>query len=133
PHVALPPAPAPAAPPPLAQQQPAPQRIEVAPIVAEALAALDRHSAHVAHRDRIGVVDFSLPSSVPRFHIVDVATGRIERSLLVAHGSGSDPAGTGRVQRFSNTPGSNATSRGAYLTANAYVGQHGPSRRLIGL
>jgi hypothetical protein len=37
------------------------------------------------------------------------------------------------LHRFSNAPGSNASSRGAYLTANAYVGKHGPSRRLIGL
>lgn len=134
---------APAVPPPLAEvapvaapePEPEPETppIEVSPIVAEALAALDRHAGQVAHRDRIGVVDFSLPSSEPRFYIVDVASGRIERSLLVAHGSGSDPAGTGTVQRFSNAPGSNASSQGAYLTANAYVGQHGPSRRLVGL
>ena len=101
--------------------------------MAEALAALDAHSARVLDRDRIGVVDFTLPSREPRFHLVDVASGRIERSWLVAHGSGSDPAATGMLQRFSNEPGSNATSRGAYLTANTYVGKHGRSQRLIGL
>lgn len=106
---------------------------EVQPLIAEALAALDDHSARVLHRDRIAVVDFSLPSSEPRFHIVDVATGRVERSWLVAHGSGSDPAGTGMVQSFSNTLGSNATSRGAYVTAQPYVGKYGRSQRLIGL
>lgn len=110
-----------------------PQRAEVPPLIAEALAALDAHSAQVAHRDKIAVVDFSLPSSEPRFHLVDVATGRIERSWLVAHGSGSDPSGTGRVQSFSNRLGSNATSRGAYLTANPYYGKYGRSQRLIGL
>lgn len=118
--------------PPLAVQA-TPPRAEVPPLIAEALAALDEHSAEVAHHDKIAVVDFSLPSSEPRFHLVDVATGRIERSWLVAHGSGSDPAGTGRVQRFSNRLGSNATSRGAYLTANPYDGKYGRSQRLIGL
>ena len=111
----------------------APQPADLPPLIAEALSALEEHSAQVAHRDRIGVVDFSLPSSEPRFHIVDVATGRIEQSWLVAHGSGSDPAGTGMVQSFSNQPGSYATSRGAYLTANSYHGKYGPSQRLIGL
>ena len=102
-------------------------------MIEDALAALDAHSAEVPHHDRIGVVDFSLPSSQPRFYIVDVATGRIEGSWLVAHGSGSDPAGTGIVQSFSNQPGSNASARGAYLTANDYYGAHGHSQRLIGL
>lgn len=127
-----PPGPA-AAPPPPPAPLPAVDaaRAELPPLVAEALAALDRHPA--AARDRIGVVDFSLPSSEPRFHLVDVASGRIEQSWLVAHGSGSDPAHTGLLQRFSNVPGSNASSDGAYLTADPYIGQHGRSQRLIGL
>jgi hypothetical protein len=101
------------------------------PLLAEALAALDSHG--IAARDRIAVADFSLPSSEPRFHLVDVAGGAIGQSWLVAHGSGSDPAHTGMLQRFSNEPGSNATSRGAYLTANIYYGKYGRSQRLIGL
>lgn len=130
------------APPPLADAPPPSQtaadpaptpRADLPPLIAEALAALDRHSWRVPNRDRIGVVDFTLPSREPRFHLVDVASGRIERSWLVAHGRGSDPAATGMLQRFSNDPGSNASSRGAYLTANTYFGKHGHSQRLIGL
>ena len=101
------------------------------PLLAEALAALDTHQ--VAARDRLALVDFSLHSREPRLHLVDVASGRIERSLLVAHGSGSDPEHCGLLQHFSNVPGSNASSNGAYLTANPYFGQHGRSQRLIGL
>lgn len=103
------------------------------PLLDEALAALDRHSQSIALRDRIGLVDFAEPSREPRFHLVDLASGRIERSWLVAHGSGSDPAATGMLQRFSNQPGSNASSQGAYVTGGLYLGQHGRSRRLIGL
>ena len=129
----VPPAPA-GAPPAQAEAEPEPViRADLPPLVAEALAALDAHAWRIAHRDRVGVVDFTLPSREPRFHLVDVASGRIERSWLVAHGSGSDPAATGMLHRFSNDPGSNASSRGAYLTANTYVGKHGHSRRLIGL
>jgi hypothetical protein len=110
-----------------------PRRDEQPPLLAEALAALDMHSAYVLDRDRIGLVDFSLPSRQPRFHLVDVAGGRIERSWLVAHGNGSDPGATGMLQRFSNVPGSNASSRGAYLSSTSYVGRHGRAQRLIGL
>jgi hypothetical protein len=126
--------PATAALPPTATATPLPAALaasERPPLLAEALAAL--HSHNIAARDRIAVVDFSLPSSEPRFHLVDVASGAIEQSWLVAHGSGSDPAHTGMLQRFSNEPGSNATSRGAYLTANPYYGKYGRSQRLIGL
>jgi hypothetical protein len=111
----------------------APAPLDVPPLIAEALAALEAHGAQVPLHDKIGVIDFSLPSSQPRFFLVDVATGHVEHSWLVAHGKGSDPNGTGMVQSFSNQPGSYATSRGAFLTANAYVGEHGLSRRLIGL
>jgi dipeptidyl aminopeptidase/acylaminoacyl peptidase len=103
------------------------------PLLQEALASLDKHSHRVARRDRIALADFSLHSSEQRFHLVDVAGGRIEQSWLVAHGKGSDPGHTGHLQRFSNQYGSNATSRGAYCTANPYYGKYGRSQRLIGL
>lgn len=103
------------------------------PLLDEALAALDTHSRQVVHRDSLALVDFDSHSREPRMHFVDVAGGRIERSWLVSHGSGSDPVATGMLQRFSNQPGSNASSRGAFLTANPYYGKHGLSQRLIGL
>lgn len=99
----------------------------------QALAALDRHSAKIALRDRIAVADYSLHSKELRFLLVDVASGRIEKSYLVSHGRGSDPANSGFVERFSNRPGSNASSRGSFLTGDTYVGKHGRSRRLQGL
>jgi hypothetical protein len=40
---------------------------------------------------------------------------------------------TGWLERFSNEPHSNATSAGAYRTADTYAGAHGPSIRLEGL
>ena len=103
------------------------------PLLPQALAALDRHGARITHRDLIGIADFSSHSRVTRFHLVDVAAGRIRGSLLVAHGRGSDPVNTGFVQKFSNRPGSNASSEGSFLTGDAYVGRHGQSRRLHGL
>lgn len=101
-------------------------------LLRQALAALDRHRGAITRRDRIAIADMTAPSSEPRFHIVDLADGH-STSFLVAHGSGSDPAHTGFLKRFSNDFGSNATSQGAFVTADYYVGKHGSSQRLIGL
>ncbi len=101
-------------------------------LLARALDALQQHRGSIANRDLIGIADFSLPSSMPRFHLVNVAGGSVT-SHLVAHGRGSDPAHTGWLERFSNEPRSNATSAGAYKTDADYVGGHGRSIRLTGL
>lgn len=98
-----------------------------------ARAALDAHGDSILHRDMIGIVDFAAPSRAARFQFVDIAGGRVLETLLVAHGSGSDPANRGWVERFSNREGSNASSPGAYVTGLTYVGKHGRSRRLRGL
>jgi len=105
----------------------------VDPVLREqAMAALARHGRSLWSRDVVGIVDFGLPSAVPRFHLVDILAGTTT-TLLVAHGRGSDPDHTGMLQSFSNVEGSQASSEGAYLIGDPYVGIHGPSRRLIGL
>ena len=101
-------------------------------LLVQARAALDRHRDRVRNLDRVAVVDFAQHSSKPRFHLVDIVAGSTQ-SFLVAHGRGSDLAHTGWLKSFSNVPGSDATSEGAYLTGEAYDGAHGHSRRLIGL
>jgi hypothetical protein len=101
-------------------------------LLRRALDALERHQGSINYRDFIGVADFSLPSRVRRFHVVNLADGSV-RSHLVAHGRGSDPSHTGWLERFSNEPRSNATSAGAYKTGSLYMGTHGRSMRLEGL
>jgi L,D-transpeptidase-like protein len=103
-----------------------------APLLQRALASLERHKERIPHRDFMGVADFSLHSSAPRFHLVSLRDATT-RSHLVAHGRGSDPTHTGWLERFSNEPHSNATSAGAYRTGELYVGAHGRSIRLDGL
>jgi L,D-transpeptidase catalytic domain len=93
---------------------------------------LSRHRPNIWLRDMVGVADFSRPSWEPRFFLVDMMEGRI-RSYLVTHGRGSDPAHEGRLHYFSNTPNSEASSRGAYLTHTWYQGRYGTSLRLSGL
>jgi L,D-transpeptidase catalytic domain len=101
-------------------------------LLRRALDALQQHHDSISYRDFIGVADFSLPSRAPRFHLVNLADGKV-RSHLVAHGRGSDPGHTGWLERFSNEPRSNATSAGAYRTGSLYLGAHGRSVRLEGL
>ena len=102
-------------------------------LLPRAMAALNSHASSVTHRDMIGIVDFSLASHLPRFHLVDLGNGRVASSMLVAHGRGSDPANSGWVEKLSNRPGSNASSPGSFLTGDIYVGKHGKSRRVLGL
>ena len=124
-----PPAPAPAA---TAATVPAAPIGVDTQLFARAKAALERHRPSLRHTDRIGIADFSSPSRDPRFHVVDLASGQVT-SHRVAHGRGSDRGHTGFLENFSNDFGSNATSNGAYSTADFYHGKYGLSMRLNGL
>lgn len=101
-------------------------------LFAKAKAALDTHRGSIRYRDVIGIADFSVGSGEARFHVVDLLNGRVD-SHLVAHGRGSDPAHSGFVESFSNMPGSEATSNGAYTTGEYYHGKYGLSMRVHGL
>jgi hypothetical protein len=81
----------------------------------------------------IGLVDFSVPSRIPRLHIVDLVGGRLVSSHLVAHGRGSDPENRGWAEQFSNRIGSEASCSGSFVVGETYYGHHGRSRRVIGL
>lgn len=93
---------------------------------------LERAGASVWRHDIVGIADFARASTLPRLHFVNLERGDI-RSFLVSHGRGSDPAHSGFLQSFSNGIGSEATSRGAYLTCEWYNGKYGTSIRLEGL
>jgi hypothetical protein len=83
-------------------------------------------------RDIAGVLDFGLHSAMPRFHFANLENGTVQ-SFRVAHGLGSDAEHDGWLKQFSNVAGSNATSRGAYITWEWYTGKYGTSVRLGGL
>jgi hypothetical protein len=114
------------------------------PATASGLTAYERRVLDVARRERdrvgsqlwrsdlIGVADYAMPSWKPRMHFANLEAGTV-RSFLIAHGRGSDPQHDGWLKTFSNVPGSEATSRGAYLTCEWYKGKYGTSIRLVGL
>ncbi|MGV3512155.1 MAG: murein L,D-transpeptidase catalytic domain-containing protein [Novosphingobium sp.] len=93
---------------------------------------VERHRASLWRTDIVGIADFAMPSSLPRFHFANLERGEV-RSFLVAHGRGSDPEHDGFLKTFSNDVGSLATSRGAYVTWEWYKGKYGTSIRLGGL
>lgn len=93
---------------------------------------LDKAGDAIWRRDVVGIADFGLHSSMPRFHFVNLEREEV-RSYRVAHGMGSDYEHDGFLKRFSNVEGSNATSRGAFVTWEWYTGRYGTSVRLGGL
>lgn len=93
---------------------------------------VERAGSKLWRQDIAGVADFALPSSLPRLHFANLEAGQV-RSFLVAHGRGSDPDHDGFLHSFSNEPGSLATSRGAYISYEWYVGKYGVSIRMGGL
>jgi hypothetical protein len=78
----------------------------------------------------LAVIDYSLPSTVPRLWVFDVAQGRLLFQELVAHGRNT---GERLAERFSNTEGSKMSSLGLFQTAETYYGSNGYSLRLRGL
>lgn len=93
---------------------------------------LDRAGDVIWKKDIVGIADFGLRSSEPRFHFVNLEQQRVE-SYLVSHGTGSDREHDGWLKSYSNVEGSNATSKGAYVTWEWYKGRYGTSVRLGGL
>lgn len=83
-------------------------------------------------RDIVGIADYGLHSAQKRFHFVNLGLSEV-KSYHVSHGSGSDPEHDGWLNSYSNVEGSNATSRGAYVTWEWYQGRYGTSVRLGGL
>ena len=85
---------------------------------------------------RAAVLDFSVHSATPRFHLVERASGRVLQSLRVAHGQGSEGSREdGQAEVFSNVPDSNTSSLGLYRTAETYVSEayRGLAMRMDGL
>jgi hypothetical protein len=87
-------------------------------------------------RERLTVIDYSLPSYEERLWVIDMESSRVIYEEIVAHGMGS-PRGSGgdmeRATDFSNRHGSKKSSLGLYVTAETYIGKHGYTLRLDGL
>jgi hypothetical protein len=87
-------------------------------------------------RERLTIVDYSLPSYEKRLWVIDMETAAVIYEEIVAHGMGS-PRGSGgdmeKATGFSNIHGSKKSSLGLFVTAETYIGRHGYTMRLDGL
>ena len=84
----------------------------------------------IGRPDVLALIDYSLPSTEPRFWVLNLQTGALLFHELVAHGRGS---GENLASSFSNVSGSRKSSLGLFLTDETYQGGHGRSLRLKGL
>lgn len=80
--------------------------------------------------DRLGVIDYSRPSTQPRMWVFDLQRQRLLFEEWVAHGRNS---GADHTEHFSNREGSFMSSIGAFTAQETYVGGNGYSLRLDGL
>ncbi len=76
------------------------------------------------------VIDYSLPSTMPRLWVFDVASSRMLFKELVAHGRNT---GDNMATSFSDVLNSRQTSLGLFVTRDTYVGSNGYSLRMHGL
>jgi hypothetical protein len=101
----------------------------------EQIAALKRYNEAAGYKysARTAIlIDMRIPSRFNRLFIVDLRRDSIVRTMLVAHGSGSETAVRDSLQ-FSNTPNSYMTSLGVYKIGASYQGSFGRSFKLHGL
>lgn len=99
------------------------------------LRAFDR-AWHAGDTDKLeyGIFDYTLPSTEPRFFVIDLRRNELLFALLGTHGIGSqDPNDARMADHPSNVEGSNASSMGLVRGAEPYWGSNGYSMRLDGL
>ena len=80
-------------------------------------------------KDLITIIDFAKPSTEKRFYTIDLKNKAVKYHTYVAHGRNT---GENMATAFSNTPHSNQSSLGFYVTGETYVGSKGYSLRLDG-
>ena len=101
-------------------------------LLQEALRAKNDATSEIGNDRYISVIDYRVPSNVPRYFLIDTDDMTAE-AFLVSHGRGSDPDYDGMADRFSNIEGSKMSSLGAFVTGATYYGAHGLSLKLKGL
>jgi hypothetical protein len=84
----------------------------------------------ISRPEVITIIDFSLQSDRERLWVLDLNQGKVLFHCLVSHGRNS---GELKAEYFSNTPGSNESSPGFFVTGETYIGKHGLSLVLDGL
>ncbi|SDG96768.1 L,D-transpeptidase catalytic domain [Paraburkholderia phenazinium] len=96
-----------------------------------AMRAMACAAKHYGDKDRLVVIDYSLPSTARRLWVFDLRNGTLLWNEYVLHGRGS---GTGLYARsFSNSPDSNQSSLGLFELQTPFQSQFGPAMSMVGL
>lgn len=88
------------------------------------------NQAGLVKKPYVVIIDFTIASAKERFWVIDIKNEKVLYTEPVAHGKGS---GFDFAKKFSNVPGTDASSIGIYLTGPTYIGHRGRSLRLYGL
>jgi hypothetical protein len=101
-------------------------------VVKEAISAMNcaRKNGVGVDAKRLAIIDYTLPSRLPRLWVFDLVAQKLLFEEHVAHGQGS---GQDVPNAFSDRDGSHQTSLGLFLTDSTYQGGNGYSLRLQGL
>ncbi len=83
----------------------------------------------LANHRLLTIINFELPGTAKRFYMIDLVDRSVKYHTYVAHGRNT---GENFAAKFSNTPNSNQSSLGFYVTAESYYGSKGYSLRLDG-
>lgn len=98
--------------------------------IEQVFAYFEASSDKLNRRDFAGIINFTQKSTEPRFYILNLLTGQVDK-IHVAHGINS---GILYPRVFSNIPNSFQTSLGFYKTGERFMGTiNGPSVKLYGL
>ena len=96
-----------------------------------AIRAMKCAAKHYGDKDRLVVIDYSLPSTARRLWVFDLRNGTLLWNEYVLHGRGS---GAGLYARsFSNQPDSEQSSLGLFELGSPFKSQFGPAMSMVGL
>jgi hypothetical protein len=84
----------------------------------------------LSNKEILTIIDFRLSANQKRLWVIDLKNKILLFHSLTAHGKNS---GEVFANSFSNTPNSNQSSLGFYVTGNTYIGKHGISLKLHGV
>ena len=81
-------------------------------------------------KEILAIIDFRRSANERRMWVIDLKNRKLLFHSLTAHGKNS---GDVFARSFSNTPNSNQSSLGFFITGNTYIGKHGISLKLHGV
>jgi hypothetical protein len=87
-------------------------------------------SGRLSSKSILTIIDFRKSANEKRMWVINLKSKKVLFHVLTAHGRNT---GNLFAETFSNTPNSNQSSLGFYITGQKYIGKHGISLKLHGV